>query len=135
MGLFDQLAGGLMSSLAGQQKNDLASGLLSLLASQPGGLSGLLQLFTSKGIGNIAQSWISPGQNLPISAEQLHSVFGNDQLQQLAQQAGIAPEHAGSAISQMLPQIVDQLTPQGNIPQQGDLMSMGLSLLKGKLFG
>ncbi|MCS7101775.1 MAG: YidB family protein [Burkholderiaceae bacterium] len=65
------------------------------------------------------QSWISTGQNLPISPQQLAQVFGADQMQQMARQTGLTPDAFGSQFSQLLPQLIDQLTPQGRVPDNG----------------
>ncbi len=135
MGLFDDVlkkAAGVAPAPDNSQ-NSLASAVLSMLSSQSGGISGLAHQFTAKGLGDIIHSWISTGQNLPISPEQLQNVLGSDQVQAIAAKAGISPEAAQSGLAQLLPQIVDCLTPNGEVPQ-GDLMSRGLDLLKEKLF-
>ncbi len=135
MGLFDDVlkkAAGVAPAPDNSQ-NSLASAVLSMLSSQSGGISGLAHQFTAKGLGDIIHSWISTGQNLPISPEQLQNVLGSDQVQAIAAKAGISPEAAQSGLAQLLPQIVDRLTPNGEVPQ-GDLMSKGSDLLKEKLF-
>jgi uncharacterized protein YidB (DUF937 family) len=93
----------------------------------------LAHQYTANGLGDVIHSWISTGQNLPISPEQVQKVLGSDQVQAIAAKAGISPEAAQSGLAQVLPQIVDRLTPNGEVPQ-GDLMSKGMELLKGKLF-
>lgn len=75
------------------------------------------------------------GSNLPISAEQIQQVLGGGHLQQVAQQAGLDHGQAADGLAQLLPQVVDHLTPGGQLPQGGDLMSGALDLLKGKLLG
>lgn len=135
MGLLDDAMKAVTgtSPAAEGSQSSLASAVLSMLTSQSGGISGLVQQFASKGLGNIASSWVGTGQNLPISPEQVHSVLGSEQVQAIANKAGISPENASSALAQILPQIIDHLTPNGEVPQ-GDLMSKGMELLKGKLF-
>jgi uncharacterized protein YidB (DUF937 family) len=86
-------------------------------------------------MGDVVQSWISTGQNKPISPNQVTQVLGHDQVQEVANQAGVSHEEASSGIAALLPNVVDKLTPDGQVPQQGDLMSKGMELLKGKLFG
>jgi len=135
MGLFDNVvkaATGTAPAADGSQSS-LASAVLSMLSNQSGGISGLLQQFNSKGLGNIVSSWISTGQNLPITGEQVQSGLGEEQVRAIAAKAGISPEAASSGLAQILPQMVDRLTPNGQAPQ-GDLMSKGMELLKGKLF-
>ncbi len=114
-------------------QSSLSAAILSMLSSQSGGIPGLVERFAANGLGHVVNSWISTGQNLPISPEQIQTVLGSEQVQAIAAKAGISPEAAQTGISQLLPQIVDHLTPNGEAPK-GDLMSRGMELLKGKLF-
>lgn len=135
MGFMDDLANkaGASGMGGGGSHASLATALLSMLSSRGGGLSGLIQQFSSKGLGNIANSWVSTGRNLPISPDQVQTALGPDQVQTIASKAGVSPDEAKSGLAQVLPQVVDQLTPNGQMPQ-GDLMSKGMELLKGKFF-
>jgi len=107
-------------------QHGLAQELLGLIAPTgvSGGLAGLVNMFNQKGLGNIVNSWISTGQNLPITAEQIQAVLGSPQIQALAAKAGISPEMASSAISQILPHLVDSATPNGEIPAAATLRSV-----------
>ena len=140
MGLLDDVlnnvtttASATTPSVEGSQSS-LISAALSMLTNQSGGISGLVQQFTAQGLGHVVNSWVGTGQNLPISPSQLQSVLGSEQVQAIAAKAGISPEAAQTGLAQLLPQLVDHLTPNGEVPQQGDLMSKGMELLKGKLF-
>ncbi len=139
MGLFDNLAGQALGALGGQPQSGqsgLLDGLMGLLNNpQVGGLQGLLQKFQSAGLGEQVSSWIGTGNNLPISAEHIQQVLGGGHLEQLAQQAGMDHGQAALGLSQLIPQMVDHLTPNGQMPESGDLLSGSLNLLKGKLFG
>ena len=138
MGLLDQVAGavGAMSGQQGEGGNALLNSVLQLVNNpQTGGLSGLVQSFENGGMGEIVKSWVSTGQNLPISAEQIQSVLGSGQLQSLASQAGLDTNQFSGQLAELLPQVVDKLTPNGTIPENNDLMAQGMDLLKGKLFG
>jgi uncharacterized protein YidB (DUF937 family) len=130
MGLFDDLENKAASSMLGGSSNPLATGLLQMINNQPGGLPGLLQSFHDKGLGGLAASWVGTGQNLPISADQLQHVLGSDQVKQLAAKAGISPDTAGAALTQLLPGLVDRLTPNGQMPQHSNLLEMGMSILQ-----
>jgi Uncharacterized protein conserved in bacteria len=77
--------------------------------------------------------WNGP-ETQPVSADQIHQVLGSDTVNQLAAKAGVDPSEAASSLSQLLPQLVDKLTPGGQIPE-GGLMAQGLNMLKGKLLG
>jgi uncharacterized protein YidB (DUF937 family) len=130
MGLLDDLENKAVSSVTGGGSNPLASRVLQMIQQQPGGLSGLVQSFHDKGLGGVAESWIGNGQNLPISAAQVQQVLGSTQVQALAAKAGISPEIASSQLAQLLPTLVDKLTPNGQVPQQGNLVEMGMNLIK-----
>ena len=134
MSLFDSVlkaATGAAPALEGSQSS-LASAALSMLSNnQSGGISGLAEQFAAQGLGHIISSWIGTGQNLPISPEQLQSVLGSQQVQAIAAKVGLSPDVVNSGLAQILPQIVDHLTPNGQVPQ-GDLMAKGLELLQGK---
>lgn len=112
---------------------DLMSAVLNLVGRQSGGLDGFIQQFASKGLGDIAQSWVSTGKNLPISPNQLQSVLGSDVVKGLASKLGMDNNALTSQLSTLLPQVVDKLTPDGKIPT-GDIVSQGMNLLGG-LFG
>lgn len=91
---------------------------LQLLASS-GGLSGLAQQFQQAGLGPQMGSWVSTGQNLPISPEQLLQAFGQGQMQQMAASSGMDVGQLSGGLSDLLPQLIDGLTPQGQIPAGG----------------
>jgi uncharacterized protein YidB (DUF937 family) len=136
MGPFDDMLKTGLSSTAGggqqQPKMALATGILEMLTSQQtGGLQGLVQSFTQKGLGHIVSSWVSTGPNLPVSGDQIQSTLGSEAISSLAQRAGVAPNMAGSLLAQLLPAIVNHLTPEGKIPESGNLLEQGLSFLKG----
>lgn len=139
MGLFDSVAGGLGQMLGGQQAqagagdNPMLQAVMGLLGNS-GGLGGLLEKFQQGGLGSLAQSWVSTGANLPISAEQIQQVLGSGALGDIAGKLGMQPDQAASALSQALPDIVDKLTPNGQLPAEGDLMAAAQQML-GKFLG
>jgi uncharacterized protein YidB (DUF937 family) len=135
MGLFDQLgqaAAGMLGQTSNQ--NPLLQAVVGLLAqnSSVGGLGGLIQSFQKNGLGDIVNSWVSTGKNLPISPEQIQQGLGGDLLKQLAAQAGIGTEAAGGQLADLLPGLIDKLTPDGKMPDS-KLIEQGLNLLRGKL--
>jgi uncharacterized protein YidB (DUF937 family) len=101
-----------------------------------GGLMALVQQFQQAGLGQVVQSWISTGPNLPITAEQLGRVLGGDAVSAMTQGGGVARDDLLGQLSQLLPQLVDQLTPDGQLPQDGKLAPQAmqnLSALLGQL--
>jgi uncharacterized protein YidB (DUF937 family) len=81
-----------------------------------GGLGGLLEQFQRMGYADQANSWVGTGSNLPISPEIIAQVFGRDGLSQIASQAGLTESEASVGLSAILPDVVDRLTPKGNVP-------------------
>ncbi len=137
MGLFDGVLGSLMGGVLGGQLPQSAqaqSPLLQMalqLLQQNGGLQGVLGKFEQAGLGQQAQSWIGTGKNLPIDASAITQIFGQGQLGQIAQQLGITHEQAAGQLAQALPQVVDKLTPQGQIPENhSDLVNQALAMLR-----
>jgi uncharacterized protein YidB (DUF937 family) len=80
---------------------------------QIGGISGLQKMFHEKGLGGLVSSWIGSGPNLPISGDQLQSVLPGDALDQAARKFGVDPSQLISMMTQLLPQVVDKMTPTG----------------------
>jgi len=119
------LGGMLGSALGGGGSSGAAGGGL-------GGLAGLVEQFSRHGMGDVAKSWVGTGQNLPVSPDQLGQVLGGDMIGNLSRQLGMNQGDLLGQMSQMLPQVVDQLTPKGQIPQ-GDIGGMGGEL--GNLLG
>lgn len=137
MGLFDQLAGGLMKQFTSTEggQNNLLESITGLINNpQVGGISGLVDTFKEKGLGDVISSWVGTGQNLPISVDQIKQALGSDQIQQIASKLGVSSEDASNGLAQFLPQVIDKLTPNGSVPNN-DLLAEGMSLLKNKLFG
>ncbi|SFZ78512.1 YidB family protein [Chitinimonas taiwanensis] len=132
MSLFDQI-GGL---LGGNEQAGGALQAVSSLLEQQGGVAGLVQQFQQGGLSEVVSSWVGTGQNLNISPEQIQAVLGSGPVADIAAKLGISPAEAASTVSQWLPQIVDKLTPNGQVPAEGgDVLGQAASLLGGKLFG
>ena len=123
MGLLDSVIGALAQGQGGARggQGDLLNLVLGMLAQNApgGGLGGMLARAQQGGLGDIVQSWIGTGQNLPVSPEQLQSMLGDDTLGQLARQLGLSTGDAAGQLSQVLPDVVDRLTPQGRVPDAG----------------
>ena len=130
MNFLEDMAGKEVSGMLANSSNPLASSIMQMINNQPGGLSGLLQQFHDKGLGSLVSSWVSTGQNLPISADQIQHVLGSDQVKELAARAGIGPDAAGSHLAQLLPMIIDKLTPNGQVPETSSLLEEGMGMLK-----
>lgn len=130
MSFMDDMAGKSIDDALSSSSNPLAAHLLQMINQHPGGISGLIQTFHEKGLGELVVSWVVTGQNLPISAEQIQQLLGSDQVKELAAKAGIPPDAASSQLTALLPSLMDRLTPNGAVPQHEDLMETGMNLLK-----
>ncbi|HTN47831.1 MAG TPA: YidB family protein [Burkholderiaceae bacterium] len=102
-----------MQLLAGADTSGASSG------ASAGGLGALIEQFQRAGMGAQMNSWISAGQNMPISAEQLMQVFGHGQMQQMAANSGMSVDEMSGGLAGMLPQLIDHLTPGGQVPAAG----------------
>jgi uncharacterized protein YidB (DUF937 family) len=119
MGIFDEVEK-IGGSLIGEQHAGALSAVTEYINSpQVGGISGLQKVFQEKGLGGIVSSWIGTGQNLPISADQLNSVLHCDALNQVAAKFGLDPNQLQSVMTQVLPHIVDKMTPNGQAAAAG----------------
>jgi len=112
------------------QSQNLLNGALGILESM-GGVDGLVKKFQQSGLGDLAASWVGTGENKGILPDQLASILGKDQIASLAQQAGIPESQGASVLSQILPSIVDKLTPDGKAPESNNLATWGKVLLGG----
>jgi uncharacterized protein YidB (DUF937 family) len=104
-------AGGGIGDMLGQV---LGGGTRSMGAA--GGLGGLLEQLQRSGFGEQADSWVGRGANKPISPDAMTQIFGHDGLEQISRQAGISQDEASRGLSQLLPEVVDRMTPDGEVP-------------------
>lgn len=130
MGLLDTVLGSVLGG-GGQSAQPGGAGALmqivaAMLANQGGGaggglggLAGLAEQFQRGGMGDVMNSWIGKGENQPIAPDQLGNVLGGDLLGKLTQQTGMGQSDLLGQLSQLLPQMVDQATPDGRIPEGG----------------
>lgn len=135
MGLLDGILGSMMGGNTGSGQQAQGSSPLVMMAlqmlQQNGGIEGVLAKLQQSGMGAQAQSWISTGQNMPISADALSNIFGHGQLGQLAQQCGIPVDQAAGGLAQALPNVIDQMTPTGQVPaDHNDLVAQALAILQ-----
>jgi uncharacterized protein YidB (DUF937 family) len=107
MGLLDGLLGGIV----GAGMVSVVNGIIE----KHGGLRGVVSEFEKNGLGTTVRSWVGTGPNQPISPDDVRRVLGPDLLQQLSQKSGLSAEDLAQKLSQVLPQAVDKLTPDGTI--------------------
>jgi uncharacterized protein YidB (DUF937 family) len=86
-----------------------------------GGIDGLKQKFEQAGLGDVADSWIGTGSNKSVSPDQVKDALGQQQVEQIANEAGVSTDDAAAGLSRVLPDAVDNVTPSGQVPSAGDV--------------
>jgi uncharacterized protein YidB (DUF937 family) len=109
MGLFDGLLGGIV----GAGMVSVVNGILE----KHGGVQGVVSEFEKNGLGQTVRSWVGTGPNDPVSPSDVQRVLGSDLLQQLSAKSGLSVQQLTEKLSQVLPQAVDRMTPDGTIPK------------------
>ena len=119
------ILGGLTGggSAKGGGMGGLLIGLLPMVSKllANGGLQKVLAGFQQQGLADQASSWVGTGANEPITADDVRKVLGNDELTKIAGQLGISETDAASALAQVLPAVVDNVSPDGQLPPAGEL--------------
>lgn len=121
MGLLDSVIGALSGVRSTSGSGDMLGIVLQMLADDGEGIGihGLVERFRDSGMSSVLDSWIARGSNLPISADDLQHVLGSDTVEEIAQQMGLSRRVTADRLSQMLPYVVDKLTPHGRLPADG----------------
>jgi uncharacterized protein YidB (DUF937 family) len=150
MGLLDQILSGLTGGVQGQPQAPMGGSggamaallpiVLAMLSNRGGGvgsagapgigagagmggLGGLLQQLTQNGYGQQANSWVGTGANEPLPPQAWSKVLQPAQLSAIASEAGITEDEARHGLSQLVPEVVDRLTPQGQVPATDQLLA------------
>lgn len=125
------ILGGLLGGKPGSSVKDLIPGGIGRLlggaaagTALSGGLGNIIKEFQSGGHGRTVQSWIDTGPNEKIAPKDLASVLGSDTLNALSQQTGVGREELLAGLSQHLPALIDQLTPNGRLPSEQEAARM-----------
>ncbi len=138
MGLLDSVLG---AALGGQQGNQaqgaggldpqVLMGIVGALMNNAGGLSGILGKLQQGGLGDAAASWVGTGANQPVSADALGGALGPDLMGMVAKQLGGSQQQAAGTMADLLPGLIDKLTPQGQVPADNGMGALG-ALLGGR---
>jgi len=117
--MLDKIIGSVLSNmLAGSSNSGNATGsivtdVVGSLLRQQGGMEGIFNQLQKGGLDDLLNSWIGTEQNQPMHANQVNDVFGDEAISNVAQQAGVEQSQAQDILAQVLPQIIDMLTPNG----------------------
>ena len=144
MGLLDGLLGNLMGGNSGSGSNPLLQIAMQMLANKGGGgtgggaldsmggLSGIVSAFQKGGLGHIADSWVGSGENLPVSGDQLTQVLGADKIGAIASQLGMSHGDAAGGLAKILPDLINHVTPNGQMPASHSMVEDALSMFMKK---
>ena len=116
------LPGGLGGRSGGMGGMGMAAivGIALQLLQRNGGLEGVLVRMRQTGHAPEADSWVGTGQNMPISPDVLSEVFGRDEVGRAAREMGVDPDEAMGGLANVLPEVVNQMTPHGRVESGGD---------------
>lgn len=132
-------AGGGPAGMSGGIGGAGVAGLLMFalqMLQQNGGLNAMLGRLQQGGLGDQANSWVGTGENMPVSPDKLSNVFGGDQIDVLAQQAGLSRQDAAGGLASLLPELINQLTPQGRVETgSDDAVAQALAMLRQRGLG
>lgn len=116
MGLLDDI-----KALAGGGNAQKMLGAAQNLLESNGGLDGLVGRFRESGLGDVADSWVGTGENRAVSEDQVRQALGDERIDQVAHDADVSHDDALAGLTRFLPNIVDHLTPDGKIPDMGEV--------------
>jgi uncharacterized protein YidB (DUF937 family) len=119
----------LTARLGGSQGSDGGVAVLHKMVRSSGGLQGLIWKLSRSGLGHQAQSWVSTGENQPVTGSQVREAIDARQLKAMADQSGLTPEETSDQLAKVLPVVVNQATPQGQLPDN-DPFASGLEKVK-----
>jgi len=128
-GLLEQL-----KTKFGGNESKLIGPVMGLLQerSSVGGIGGVLNRFKSTGASQQADSWVSTGSNKPVSGEQVQQALGKGEVQRIATETGMSEQEASKGIANVLPEAIDKMTPDGQVPS-GDQLQQRIGMAQDKL--
>jgi uncharacterized protein YidB (DUF937 family) len=130
MGLLDGLLENVLGVGAQQSQGSMLRVALQVLE-QNGGLPGIISKFEHGGMADHVGSWVGTGANMPISGAQLQEILGSGSIGEIAQRLGLSHADASSGLAQVMPQVIDKLTPEGQVPQDhSDIVARARALLE-----
>jgi uncharacterized protein YidB (DUF937 family) len=114
---------------AGQGQADVLMTAALAMLDKAGGIQGVIEKFQNSGLGDVVASWVGTGENQAVSPDQITQALGQETVAVVTQETQLPAGQGGNILAELLPVIIDKLTPQGQVPEQGQLMDLGKSLL------
>lgn len=131
MSLLHKVAGAVVSKFSGDQDQAHLVEAAMRLFNDHGGMQGILDKFTENGMAEEVTSWVSVGENMPITALQVQKAIGKPALNEIAREFDLPAKEVAEKLAKYLPTVVDRLTPNGKVPRtQSGLLLHALSMLK-----
>jgi uncharacterized protein YidB (DUF937 family) len=127
--LMSKAGGGAQGGLGGMLGGLMGGGQAAQAAPDMGGLGGILDAFQKGGLGHLADSWVGTGENLPVNADQISQVFGQDKISQMASQLGMSNGDVSGGLAKILPELINHVTPNGQVPQDHSMIQDALGML------
>ena len=112
----DAIQGNSDDSTTGLDKDSITNALGSLLGGENGlDLSSIVSNMTNdEGLSEVVSSWFGDGENKPISMDSITDLLGSDKISEFASSLGLSEESAKNALSETLPNLIDQATSGEN---------------------
>ena len=125
MGILGSLIKGVTGQSSDTTNPSAMGGILEMITGGgTGGIQGLIKKLTDGGLGNTVKSWIGMGENEPVEPDKLQNALGSDMVEKFASKMGISQSEAASQLSKQLPTVIDKLTPDGKLPESGNLSNV-----------
>lgn len=124
MGLVGSLLRMLLGGRGGTAAKLLGGPLLGIVLNQMrkgGGLTGMLDKFRGAGLGQKADSWVGTGRNEELSPDEVEQALGADEIERIARETGMSPDEVRARLAEGLPEAINQVTPDGQVPDESSL--------------
>lgn len=104
-----------------------------VMLDKAGGIQGVIEKFQASGLDDVIASWVGTGQNKSITPDQITQALGKENIQAITEKANIPTSQSGDILSQLLPVLIDSLTPNGQVPEQSQLITIGKTVITSML--
>ena len=128
----------LVGRIPPSQRNQLMKAALGAVMAKAGGggggggLGGLLSQFQAAGLEDKADTWVGTGANARLRPAEVEQALGQDEVAEIAREAGVSERQARGGLAKMLPDVINQLTPNGQVPQDDAALQAALTQLKAR---
>jgi uncharacterized protein YidB (DUF937 family) len=109
--------GGMLARVLGGPLLGIVLGMMR----KQGGLGGMLDKFRGAGMQQKADSWVSTGPNEPLSPDEVEQAMGHDELERISNETGLTVEEVRERLAKALPEAVNEVTPNGRVPDENQL--------------